>query len=60
MLIEHLANLVLRLAELLWGCRATIFLSLVSVDLEYHDGWYSLKSHIIRMFGIVRRCSIED
>ena len=37
-----------------------ILFPLVSVDLEYHDGWCALKSPRIRVSGVVRRCSIED
>ena len=33
---------------------------LVSVDLDYHDGWCTLKSPRIRVSGVVRRCSIEE
>ena len=36
---------------------SSILFPLVSVDLEYHDGW--LKSPRITVFGVVRRCSIE-
>ena len=32
---------------------SAIFLPLVSVDLEYHDGWCALKSPRIRMSGVV-------
>ena len=39
---------------------SSIFFPLVSVDLEYHDGWCALKSPRIRVSGVVRRCSIED
>ena len=39
---------------------SAIFLPLISVDLEYHDGWYALKSPRIRVSGVVRRCSIEE
>ena len=39
---------------------SAIFLPLVSVDLEYHDGWFALKSHRIRVSDVARRCSIED
>ena len=38
---------------------SAIFLPLVSVDLEYHDGWCAFKSPRIRVSGVVRRCSIE-
>ena len=38
----------------------SILFHLVSVDLEYHDGWCALKSPRIRVSGVVRRCSIED
>ena len=37
-----------------------ILLPLVSVDLEYQDGWCALKSPKIRVFCVVRRCSFED
>ena len=37
-----------------------ILFPLVSVDLEYHDGWCALKSSRIKVSGVVRRCSIED
>ena len=39
---------------------SAIFLPLVSVDQEYHDGWCALKSPRIRVSGVVRRCSIEQ
>ena len=39
---------------------SSILFSLVSVDLEYHDGWCALKSPRIRVSGVVRRRSIED
>ena len=39
---------------------SAIFFPLVSVYLEYHDGWCALKSPRIRVSGVVRRCSIED
>ena len=39
---------------------SAIFLPLVSVDLDYHDGWCTLKSPRIRVSGVVRRCSIEE
>ena len=39
---------------------SSILFSLVSVDLEYHDGWGALKSPKIRVSGVVRRCPIED
>ena len=39
---------------------SSILLPSVSVDLEYHDGWCTLKSPRIRVSGVVRRCSIED
>ena len=39
---------------------SAIFLPLVLVDLEYHDGWCVLTSPRIRVSGVVRRCSIED
>ena len=45
MLMRHLTNSAL--------------FPLVSVDLEYHDGWCALKSPRIRVSGVVRRCSIE-
>ena len=38
---------------------SAIFLSLVSVDLEYQDGWCALKSPRIKLSCVVRRCSIE-
>ena len=31
-----------------------ILFPLVSVDLEYHDGWFALKSSSIRISGVVR------
>ena len=40
--------------------KSVIFLTLVSVDLEYHAGWCALKPPIIRVSVVVRRCSIED
>ena len=36
-----------------------IYISLVSVDPEYQDEWCALKSSMIRVSGVVRRCSIE-
>ena len=39
---------------------SVIFIPLVSVDLEYHDGWCTLKSPRIRVSGVVRICYIED
>ena len=39
---------------------SSILFSLVSVDLENHDGRYALKSPWIMVSGVVRRCSIED
>ena len=36
---------------------SAIFLPLVSVDLEYHDGWCALKSPRIRGSAVVRRFS---
>ena len=39
---------------------SAILLPLVLIDLEYHDGWYALKSPRIRVSGVVRRCYIED
>ena len=39
---------------------SSILFSLVSVDLEYNDGYCALKSPRIRMSGVVRRCSIKD
>ena len=38
---------------------SAIFIPLVSVDLEYQDGWCTLKSPMIRLSCVVRRCSIE-
>ena len=38
----------------------SILLPLVSVDLEYYDGWCALKSPRISVSGVVRRCHIED
>ena len=32
---------------------SSILLPLVSVDLEYHDGWCALKSPKIRVSGVV-------
>ena len=40
--------------------KSAIYLPLVSVDLEYHDGWCLLKSYRIKVSGIVKSCSIED
>ena len=72
MLMRHLANSALRLAGNLVGLsqlsipkldpliESSILFLLVSVDLEYHDGWCALKSPRIRVSGVVRRCSIED
>ena len=37
-----------------------IILPLVSVDLEYQDGWCALKSPRIWVSCVIRRCSIED
>ena len=39
---------------------SSILFTLVSVDLEYHEGLYALKSPRIRVSGVVRRCSNED
>ena len=39
---------------------SVIFLPLVLVDPEYQDGWCALTSPRIRLFCVVRRCSIED
>ena len=39
---------------------SSILFPLVSVDLEYHDGWCALKSPRIRVPDVVKRCSIED
>ena len=39
---------------------SVILIPLVSVDPEYQDGWYALKSPRIRVSGVVRRYSIED
>ena len=39
---------------------SAILLPLVSVNLEYQDGWCALKSPRIRVSCVVRRCSIED
>ena len=39
---------------------SSIVLPLVSVDLEYHEGWCALKSLRISLSGVVRRCSFED
>ena len=39
---------------------SAIFLPLVSVDPEYQDDWCALKSPMIRMSFVVRRCSIKD
>ena len=39
---------------------SSILFPLVSVDLEYNDGWCALKPPRIRVSGVVRRCSIED
>ena len=39
---------------------SSILFPIVSVDLEYPDGWCALKSPRIRVSGVVRRCSIED
>ena len=39
---------------------SSILFPLVSVVLEYHDGCCALKSPRIRVFGVIRRCSIED
>ena len=39
--------------------KSAIFPPLVLVDLEYHDGWCALKSHRIRVSGVVKGCSIE-
>ena len=38
---------------------SAILLPLVSVDLEYQDGWCALKSPRIRVSSVVRRYSIE-
>ena len=38
---------------------SSILFPLVSVDLEYHDGWCALRSPNIMVSGVVRRCSIE-
>ena len=35
---------------------SSILFCIVSVDLEYHDGWCALKSPRIRVSGVVRRC----
>ena len=35
-------------------------LPLVSVDVEYQDGWCALKSPRIMVSCVIRRCSIED
>ena len=40
--------------------KSAILLPLVSVDLEYQDGWCALKSPRIRVSCVIRRCSIED
>ena len=39
--------------------QSAIFLPLVSVDLEYHDGRCALKSPRIMVSGVVRICYIE-
>ena len=39
---------------------SSIVFPLVSVDLEYHDGWCALKSQRIRVSGVVIICCIED
>ena len=39
---------------------SSIHFPLVSIDLEYQDGWSTLKSSRIRVSGVVRRCSVED
>ena len=39
--------------------KSAIFIHLVSVDLEYHDGWFALKSPRIRVSGVVR-CYIDN
>ena len=39
---------------------SSILFPLVSVNLEYHDGWCALKLPRIRVSGVIRRCSIED
>ena len=39
---------------------SAIFLPLVSVDLEYQDGWCAFKSPRIRVSCAVRRCYIVD
>ena len=38
---------------------SSILFPLVSVDLEYHDGWCALKSPR-RVCSVVIRCSIKD
>ena len=50
----------LRIPKLDLLIESSIIFSLVSVDLEYHDGWCALKSPRIRVSGVVSRCSIED
>ena len=40
--------------------KSVIFPPIVSVNLEYHDGWCALKSPRIRITSVVRRYSIED
>ena len=72
MLMRHLANSDLRLVESRAAVpveytivrspliESSIIFPLVSVDLEYHDGWCALKSPRIGVSGVVRRCSIED
>ena len=37
-----------------------IHFPLVSVNLDYHDGWCVLKSPRIRVSGVVRRCYTKD
>ena len=47
----------------IWGAvpvESSILFCLVSVDLEYHDGWCVLKSPRIRVSGVIRRGFIED
>ena len=39
---------------------SVIFLPLETVDPEYQDGWCALKSPMIRLSGVVSRCSIEE
>ena len=49
--------------RILWSApliESAIFNPLVSVDLEYQDGWCALKSPRIRLPCVVRMCSIKD